>query len=330
MSEPWRALDGCWPSKVACFFPISFHSTRILNNMLILPARKCLMIASALVAMSVPIVAQENAGNGKRLAPRSATTPDGVVAPDGMVMVWNDEFDAGSLDYRKWGIEENAFGGGNQELQIYTDRPENVRVEDGCLVLEARRDNAGISGTTREYSSGRVRTKHRGDWRYGRIEVRAKLPRGQGIWPAIWMLPTDNKYGGWAASGEIDIMELRGQKPEEVLGTLHYGGAWPNNKYSGEPFVLQGSTFADDFHVFAIDWKEGEFTWLIDGKPFQTQRQWESDGGDYPAPFDQRFHLLLNLAVGGGFVGPPDASTTFPQQMLVDYVRVYQVPTSDK
>ena len=239
-------------------------------------------------------------------------------------LVWQDEFDGETLDYSKWGIEVNAFGGGNHELQIYTDRSENVRVENGHLVLEARRDHADIAGTKREYSSGRVRSKHRGDWTYGRFEVRAKLPSGAGIWPAIWMLPTDEKYGGWASSGEIDIMEMRGQKPTEVLGTLHHGAGWPDNLYSGESFHLKDGSFADDFHTFAIDWQPGKITWLLDGKAWQTQTEWKSDGGKFPAPFDQRFHMILNLAVGGKFVGPVGADTEFPRQMLVDYVRVYQ------
>ena len=245
--------------------------------------------------------------------------------PVNLKLVWSDEFDGDSLDYSKWGVEENAFGGGNNELQIYTDRTANVRVENGSLVLEAHNDKAGISGTVRDYSSGRVRTKHRGDWKYGRIEVRAKLPIGQGIWPAIWMLPTDNKYGGWAASGEIDIMEYRGQNPQDVLGTLHYGGGWPKNTHSGATYTLPSGTFADDFHTFAVDWEEGKIVWLVDGKPYQTQTKWNSDGGKFPAPFDQEFHLLLNLSVGGNFLGNPDATTTFPQAFLIDYVRVYQL-----
>jgi beta-glucanase (GH16 family) len=239
-------------------------------------------------------------------------------------LVWSDEFDGDSLNYSRWGVQENAFGGGNAELQIFTDRAKNVRVENGHLVLEAHRDNAGVSGTVREYSSGRLRTKHRGDWKYGRIEVRAKMPIGQGIWPAIWMLPTDDKYGGWALSGEIDIMEYRGQNPKQVLGTLHYGGGWPNNKYSGAEFDLQSGAFNEDFHTFAIDWQEGKIVWSIDGKPWQTQTKWHSDNGKFPAPFDQRFHLLLNLSVGGHFVGAPNNTTTFPQKFLIDYVRVYQ------
>ncbi|MFK8114904.1 MAG: family 16 glycosylhydrolase [Rubripirellula sp.] len=239
-------------------------------------------------------------------------------------LVWQDEFDGDSLDYSQWEIEVNAFGGGNQELQIYTDRKANVRVENGNLVLEAHRDNTNISGTKREYSSGRVRSKNRGDWKYGKIEVRAKLPKGAGIWPAIWMLPTEDHYGGWAASGEIDIMELRGSEPDTVLGTLHYGPSWPDNIYSGGAFQLKSGTFADDFHTFAVEWREGEIKWFIDGKHFQTQNDWSTSGGEFPAPFDQKFHLLLNLAVGGGFVGPVDDKTVFPQRMLIDYVRIYQ------
>ena len=239
-------------------------------------------------------------------------------------LVWSDEFDGKSLDYSKWGIEVNAFGGGNSELQLYSDRPKNVRVEKGHLILEAHKDKPNVSGTIRDYSSARLRTKHRGDWKYGRIEVRAKMPVGQGIWPAIWMLPTDDVYGGWAASGESDIMEYRGQNPKEVLGTLHYGGQWPKNTSSGGSHTLKKGTFADEFHTFAIDWQEGKIVWSIDGKPYQTQTKWNSVNGKFPAPFDQKFHLLLNLAVGGHFVGAPNATTKFPQQFLIDYVRVYQ------
>lgn len=238
--------------------------------------------------------------------------------------VWQDEFNGDALDYSKWGVEVNAFGGGNGEKQIFTDRKENVRVERGHLVLEARRDNANIMGTSREYSSGRIRTKHRGDWLYGRIEVRAKLPEGAGLWPAIWMLPTEDKYGGWAKSGEIDIMEYRGQTPNEVLGTLHYGDAWPKNAYSGSPYQLTEGTFSDGFHTFAVEWREGKIQWYVDGKLVQTQTKWHSTGGEYPAPFDQKFFLILNLAVGGGFVGEVGSDTKFPAQMLVDYVRVYE------
>lgn len=239
-------------------------------------------------------------------------------------LVWADEFDGAKLDYNKWGVEENAHGGGNAEQQFYVDRPENVRVENGHLVIEARKEDFEAAGQKRNYTSGRIRTKHRADWKYCRVEVKAKLPTGRGLWPAIWMLPTREPYGAWAASGEIDIMELIGHEPNTVLGTLHYGSKWPKNVHTGKPFVLAKGTFADDFHIFALEWEEGVIRWYVDGALYQTQTQWRSDGGAFPAPFDQAFHLLLNVSVGGRLPGPPDASTVFPQRMLVDYVRVYQ------
>lgn len=239
-------------------------------------------------------------------------------------LVWEDNFDGPKLDYSKWECEVNAFGGGNQEQQLYTDRSENVRVENGLLVIEARKDSPNVQGTLRDYSSARIRTKHRGDWKYARVDTRAKLPSGQGIWPAIWMMPTTDTYGTWASSGEIDIMEYRGQTPNEVLGTLHFGGTWPNNEHQSTSFKLDKGTFADDFHLFSIEWEEGEIRWLVDNKLYQTQRKWNSPNGKFPAPFDHAFHLILNLAVGGGFVGNPDNSTKFPQQLQVDFVKVYQ------
>jgi len=239
-------------------------------------------------------------------------------------LVWSDEFSGPNLDYTKWAVEENANGGGNGEKQFYVERPENVRVENGCLVLEARKEHFGLAGQRRDYTSGRIRTKYRADWKYGRIEARAKLPTGCGLWPAIWMMPAQDKYGGWAASGEIDIIELLGQEPNTVHGTLHYGGSWPNNVHTGKPFVLTNGTFADDFHVFALEWEPGVMRWYVDGTLYQTQTQWRSSGGPFPAPFDQPFYLILNVAVGGQWPGPPDATTVFPQRMLVDYVRVYQ------
>ena len=139
----------------------------------------------------------------------------------GWRLVWSDEFDGAQLDYTKWAVEENAHGGGNGEEQFFVDRPENVRVENGNLVIEAWKEPFELSGQLRRYTSARIRTKRRADWKYGRIEARAKLPTGRGLWPAIWMLPTQEKYGKWAASGEIDIMELVGHEPSTTHGTLH-------------------------------------------------------------------------------------------------------------
>lgn len=255
------------------------------------------------------------------------TCPQSAMAQDDKwKLVWSDEFDGETLDYSKWEAEVNAFGGGNQELQLYTDRKENLRVEAGHLVLEARKDKPDISGTVRDYSSARIRSKHRGDWKYGRFEVRARLPGGKGVWPAIWMLPTDEVYGKWASSGEIDIMEFKGQEPNIVHGTLHFGKQWPGNQYQSGQMKLKTGNFTDDFHVFAIEWEEGVIRWYVDGEIYQTQKEWTSVGGPYPAPFNQRFHLLLNLAIGGNFLGNPDGTTPFPRQYLIDYVRVYQRP----
>lgn len=248
----------------------------------------------------------------------------GAAEPLPWKLVWADEFDGTQLDYTKWAVEENGHGGGNNEMQFYVDSPRNVRVESGLLVLEARQEPHEYAGVRRPFTSGRIRTKHRADWTYCRVEVRAKLPTGRGIWPAIWMLPTENKYGTWAASGEIDIMEMIGHEPHQIHGTIHYGGRWPRNQSAGKPYALPSGKFADDYHLFALEWEPGVIRWYVDGKNYHTQTKWRSESASYPAPFDQPFHLVLNLAVGGNWPGPPDAQTRFPQRLAVDYVRVYQ------
>lgn len=242
----------------------------------------------------------------------------------GWELVWQDEFAGAAIDTGKWEHEVNARGGGNNELQYYTARPENSYIEDGKLVIKAIKETYTGPEGTREYTSARMRTKYKGDWKYGRFDIKAKLPYGQGLWPAIWMLPSDWDYGGWAASGEIDIMELLGQEPEKVYGTLHYGGEWPGNVHTGTSYTLPGGSFSEDFHLFTLEWDSTEFRWYVDGKHYQTQNEWHTTAAGYPAPFDRRFHLLLNVAVGGNWPGNPDSTTVFPQTMMVDYVRVYQ------
>lgn len=241
-------------------------------------------------------------------------------------LVWSDEFEGNILDYSKWECEVNAFGGGNQELQLYTDRPCNVRVEDSKLILEAHRERTNVSGTVRDFSSGRVRTKHRGDWTYGRFEIHAKIPEGRGLWPAIWMLPTDERYGPWAASGEIDIMENKGHQPRTVSGALHFGGEWPGNKcvdhLARRP--LWQPKFSTEFVTYALDWQRDRMLWLINDQVIRERITKDWSDSDSNAPFDQRFHLLLNLAVGGTFGGAPDAHTRFPAAMEIDWVRVWQ------
>lgn len=249
---------------------------------------------------------------------------DPTLPPEGWTLVWSDEFDGTTLDKSRWEVQTgdgcpNLCGWGNNELQWY--QAENITIRDGRLVIEAVQED---TSSARPYTSGRLRTKGLGDWTYGRFEVRARLPVGQGFWSAIWMLSSDEVYGEWAASGEIDIMEAIGNRPGEIFGTLHYGDTFPLNTSSGQAFNLVHGTFADDFFVFAIEWEEGVIRWYINNVLYLTQTEWSTTGGDFPAPFDQPFHILLNLAVGGNLPGPPDETSIFPQRMEVDYVRVYE------
>ncbi len=266
-------------------------------------------------------------------------------------LVWSDEFSGGSVDTTKWGFDlGNGFtadsgktfvsGWGNNELQCYTSDTANVFVAGGQLHIRAAR-------STREgcpYTSARLKTRRADNTAlfaqaYGRFEFRARLPLGRGLWPALWMLPQEDRYGTWASSGEIDVMEARGQTPTTVLGTLHYGSRWPANAFTGQDYILpRGGTIAD-FHDYAVEWLPGRIRWFVDGVLTQTQTFWwssskqdgrqgvkpvqESDLNPWPAPFDRPFYLVMNLAVGGNFLGNPNATTPFPGEMVVDHVRVY-------
>jgi beta-glucanase (GH16 family) len=245
----------------------------------------------------------------------------------GCVLVWADEFDGSDVDPSKWTFQLGDGtdvglppGWGNNELQYYL--AENATVADGRLTITAREESMGGL----HYTSARMRSLGKGDWTFGRIEMRAKMPIGRGLWPAFWMLPSDSIYGGWAASGEIDIVEYIGSQPYRILGTIHYGGAWPFNVYASSNYFLPSGTFHDDFHVFAVEWELGEIRWYVDGIPYGRRTNWFSSGGAFPAPFDKDFHVLLNVAVGGNLPGAPDGMTVFPQELVVDYVRVYQRP----
>ena len=244
-------------------------------------------------------------------------------------LVWSDEFDGTSVDPFKWefmlgdGSNYGISGWGNNELQWYTNRTENCYVADGLLHIVARRDY----WQGHEYTSARLRTLNRADFSYGRIEASIKLPAPcQGIWPAFWMLPTDSPYGGWASSGEIDIMEAVNQ-PYRVYGTLHFGGGWPNVVSSGSDYS-DGTNFSAGFHTYALLWEPDAMRWYVDGQLYHalTSSGWHSDAApENPrAPFDTAFHLLLNVAVGGNWPGYPDGTSVFPREMVVDWVRVYQ------
>ena len=280
------------------------------------------------------------------------------------VLIWSDEFDGASIDANKWTHEVNCSGGGNNEQQCYTDSPENSFVSDGTLKIVAK---PAEEGADLPYTSARLNTRYKGDFKYGRFEMRAKLPSGQGSWPAFWMLPTDYVYGEWPKSGEIDIMEAvnlkvaddEGNVEANVHGTLHYGQAWPDNKSSGKAYLLpEMANPADDFHTYAIEWQEGEIRWYVDDYLYATQmasevrynskgealglthRGWFAEYYDLvsgelkthwdSAPFDQEFHLLLNLAVGGNWpsnvndTGIDAAAFADGQTYEIDYVRVYE------
>ena len=250
---------------------------------------------------------------------------DTIPSIPGWQLVWNDEFSGTNIDPSKWTHEVNGNGGGNNELQYYTDRDLNSLIIDGNLVIVAKKEEYSVGNKTWNYTSARLNSRKKADWKYGRFDIRAKLPYGQGLWPAIWMMPTNSVYGGWAASGEIDIMELLGQEPTRIYGTLHYGGSYPNNTHTGSSLKLtSGDNFTEKYHLFTLEWEENEFRWYVDGHLYLTQNDWYTDAAPYPAPFNQEFYLILNVAVGGNWPGNPDASTYFPQVMVIDYIRVYK------
>jgi len=247
---------------------------------------------------------------------------------DSYELVWSDEFDGAKIDESKWSydlgdgcqISPDLCGWGNNELEYYTSGPENSYLENGNLVIKAKKETPLYLGE-HQYTSARMVTKNKGDWKYGRIDVRAKLPIGQGIWPAIWMLSTDEVYGGWPTSGEIDIMEYIGSEPDKVFGTIHYGhDFW---RFNSQDTILEAGVFASDFHVFTVLWNEDCIQFQLDGINYGEPNT-RSTVLPTTYPFDQKFHLLLNVAVGGNLPGNPNASTVFPQTMEVDYVRVYQ------
>jgi beta-glucanase (GH16 family) len=268
------------------------------------------------------------------------------------VLVWSDEFEGDCVDPLKWDFDigngffdykHNAWipGWGNEELQYYTREPDNVSVRDSLLRIRAIKESLHGCG----YTSARMKTRKRDgaplfSKLYGKFEIRAKVPWGKGLWPALWLLPQDDAYGGWAASGEIDVMEIVGEKPHEVLGTIHFGSTFPARSLVTHVHKLPGGSTVADWHVYAVEWEPGEIRWRVDGILWATQNFWWScskttragagiearrsaDLNHWPAPFDQPFYLVMNVAVGGNFPGAPNAQTRFPAELVVDYVRVY-------
>jgi beta-glucanase (GH16 family) len=252
--------------------------------------------------------------------------PPAVIPRPGWTLTWSDEFnqtDGSPPDPAKWKVETGGNGWGNQELEYYTARSQNLHVRKGNLEMIAIKENyTGPDGVTRNYTSARLNTLGKFDQAYGRFEARIKIPYGQGVWPAFWMLGNNSETAGWPGCGEIDIMENIGREPFLVHGTIH-GPGYSGEKGIGSPHLLPSGRFADDYHVFATEWEPNQIRFYVDDHLYATRAP-----ADLPAGakwvYDHPFYVILDLAIGGGWPGNPDETTTFPQTMLVDYVRVYQ------
>jgi beta-glucanase (GH16 family) len=263
-----------------------------------------------------------------------ATAQSGPASPAASpwTLVWSDEFNGpngSAVDASKWASETGGNGWGNNELEYYTSRPQNAYQQEGNLVIKVLQEKyTGADGVARNYTSARLKTLGRFAQSYGRFEARIKIPRGQGIWPAFWMLGDDIELApGWPKCGEIDIMENIGKEPGLVHGTIH-GPGYSGEHGIGAPYgFASGKPLADDFHIYAVEWELKAIRFYVDDHLYATRTP-----GDLPPGtkwvYDHPFFLLLNVAVGGGWPGSPDASSVFPQEMLVDYVRVYRRATS--
>jgi beta-glucanase (GH16 family) len=247
---------------------------------------------------------------------------------------WSDDFKGTAIDTNHWmfDIGNGNNGWGNHELEYYTSRPQNAYIADGMLHIVARKE----AWQGKEFTSAKLKTRDRFSQKYGRFEFYARLPQGKGYWPALWMMPEHAVYGPWAASGEIDIMENRGINPEKVFGTIHFGGTTPHNAQShGPSFNFPSGDSVTNFHLYAVEWTTNTISWYVDNHLYQTQTNWWSsrnrgkpgEHNPYPAPFDQPFYIIMNLAVGGDFGGRPDDATVFPGEMQIKFVRAYGDPS---
>jgi beta-glucanase (GH16 family) len=281
----------------------------------------CKRAIPGLVAISALLALVAGCGTGS--APPSVPPAD----QKAWTLVWSDEFDGanGSLpDAAKWNLETGGGGWGNNELEYYTKRPQNAHLQDGMLVIQALKETyTGPDNVKRNYISARLNTAGRYELTYGRVEARLKVPYGQGLWPAFWMLGNNAGQAGWPGCGEIDIMENIGREPSMVHGTLH-GPNYSGTSGIGASYSLAGGQrFADDFHTFVVEWELNVIRFYVDNNLYKTITPANLPGGANWV-FDHPFFIILNVAVGGGWPGNPNASTVFPQTMTVDYVRVYQ------
>ena len=285
-------------------------------------------IISSILALSMLVPLASCGKKAEETGAAKTETP----AIEGYNLLWSDEFDgSGEMDLTKWNYEPHEPGWTNNELQEYTTSTDNVFVRDGNLVLKAlKTEKDGVT----HYTSGKVTGQNKTDFQYGKVVVSAKVPEGQGLWPAIWMMPKDESYyGQWPKCGEIDIMESLGHDTTISYSTIHYGE--PHGEQQGTITKEGDESFSAKFHEYSVEWEPGEMRFYTDGELVLTCNDWFTavegeDDKPYPAPFDQPFFVQMNLAVGGNWPGNPDETTNFDNaEFLIDYVRVYQKDAYD-
>ncbi len=295
--------------------------------------KKAMAIALSATMCAALLSGCTKSGGGEVLTPPEPAPVEEVEVPelDGYTLLWHDEFSGAAMDDTIWSYDPHEPGWTNEELQEYTESTDNVFTRDGMMVLKAIKTTDANGNDY--YTSGKIKSQNKEDFMYGKVVARAKVPEGKGLWPAIWMMPTDESYyGQWPKCGEIDIMEVLGSDTTTAYGTVHYGA--PHAEQQGT-VVKTSPDFAADFHEYSVEWEPGEMRWYIDDELYLTVNDWFSavEGEEekpYPAPFNQTFFVQMNLAVGGTWPGNPDETTNFDNaEFLIDYVRVYQKPEYD-
>ncbi len=279
-------------------------------------------ISSATTVTILPSVGKGNINNDDTRVPFAN---DGFTTPltyTGLTLAWSDEFNTSTLNTNNWSYDvgdgcPSLCGWGNNELQYYNNSTENVFFQDGSLIIESKKQSLG----TKSYSSGRIKTEGKKFFKFGRIDIRAISPFGRGIWPALFMMPQNNVFGTWPNSGEIDIMELKGDDPKTVYQTVHYGPG-PPSTFVSKSNTLSSGNYSDSFHVYSLIWTVDNLELMIDNRLVNKITKADLAGRNYP--FNEHFFFILCTAVGGNFPGAPDATSSYPQWLIVDYIRIFQ------
>ncbi len=327
--DSFRLKATISPSN-ATYQKISFKSS---NSQVVRVTSTGLVKAKAKGVATITVKALD--GSGVKKSCRVKVNQANPSPSNAYHLVFEDEFLGTELNMKNWNYETHDPGWVNNELQEYTDSKDNIYVKDGKLVIKANKTKKVVDGKEQDwYTSGKVTSKDKHDFKYGKFEIKAKAVEGKGLWPALWMMPREeNFYGQWPRCGEIDIMEVLGHEPNKTYATIHYGN--PHKEQQGT-YVLKNGTFADDYHVYGLEWEPNEMRFYVDGNLIHTVNDWytatEGKGEiTYPAPFDQFFYLQFNLAVGGSWPGNPDEKTNFDNaKLMIDYVKVYQKDSYDE